>query len=177
MIDQSSCISDWIFSGKDWFFATVGSAIGFIVGILWARFEVRRSFEERREPVKNELVHALNKGLEHINTAKNILAGRALPNFTLDVSLLVRAIDRASEFISEDTLHELDSARFQMEHASNKMVNLYHASLTCGVGRTMEHSEVRSLLDHFAMIENSIRDAISRVRSDTSKPVPPILPF
>lgn len=57
------------------------------------------------------------------------------------------------------------------------MVNLYQTSLACGVDRTMEHSEVRSLLEHFAMIEILIRAAISKVHSDTSKPVPPILPF
>lgn len=172
-----ACDLDWLFSWKDWFYCIIGSVIGFVVGVVWSRHESRKAFEAGIQPAREHLIYALNKATEHIKTARELFAIASPPNYNLDVAILLRAVDRAAPFLAEETLQRVDAVRFQIDHASNKMAMIYHVAATDGIRKGMEHPEIASLATHFDLIDTMIADAIFKVRNDTSKPLPPILPF
>lgn len=160
------CDISWMWSPKDYWYATISALIGVLLGIGWSESRYRRMAVERAKAARAGLVASLVGNRDLAVQAKGQIENKNFPNYSFDVASLIRWIDRAHDSLPAETLRQVDGLRFQLEHVSNKMQMLYSIAATDGSDKAAEHPECGSVLRHLGLIEGWIDERKSEIERD-----------
>jgi hypothetical protein len=153
------------FTSKDFFYTFLSAISGVVIGVLWTEWRSSCRERKRRKVELALLRSALMEAKELVKQAiaqyKTPSKPPGVPNFTLDVSGLIRRVERLQGLVSSPLLAAVDRLRFQMEHVSLKMITVYH--LAASGNNVLTHPEIASCQAHLEMIEGWINDRLEDI--------------
>lgn len=159
-----SCIDlSWMWSPKDYWYATISALIGVIIGIGWAKRQWRREREADRQALKQNIVKAFRLSLGGIDQCIKFLtsAPPIIPNYRLD-SLTVSHLLLSGRglFHNQELFDQFNWQRYQLDHINAKLDYLHiYLALTASTGSVdtrMAQSEYNSLVSHLHITKKEI---------------------
>ncbi len=150
----------WLWSLKDYFYATVSACIGAWLGILWAKRQFANQQKKEAEKVRLGIIDTLKFNKERAEQAKELLAKGGMPNFPLDGARLSSLILPAHGLVSNDLLRRLDWHRYQLDHITSKLlvVNSFFLSASVSMPQSQQASQQwlsmlrDSLVEHYEKV-------------------------
>lgn len=161
-----ACIPDWVFSWRDYWFATVSAVIGVLIGI----FLTQRRFKKDSIILRSRRVESLKQSLKfNIRLLDDSLSWicdkHGLGNFPLDPSTLGDRISACVDDFDPKFLTDLNWERFQLDHLTFKITQT-----NIKVSSTTDTEKVRQILsdlsDHLRQTRASLSSLLDACESN-----------
>src|SRR5260221_7010868 len=130
----------WLWSPKDYWYATISALIGAGIGIAWAKRQWRLKLEAERQALKQNIVKAFRSNLGGIDQAIKFLTGtpQKIPNYRLDSLTVSHLLLSGRElFHSPELFDHFNWQRYQLDHINAQMDYLHiYLALTASNANT-----------------------------------------
>lgn len=165
--DNWVCLS-WLWSLKDYWYATVSAVIGAMIGISWTKAQFRRQKLSEKQRCVQRLRESLQFNVERLNQAHGQLQENMFPNYPLDTAQLNHWLTEAHDLLPAELLKNLDWQRYQLDHISSKFVVASQlVALTAGRVRPAEQMYMQalreSLIQHIDGVRNALPPLIEQI--------------
>lgn len=142
MITPRLSVADWIFSWRDYWFATVSAVIGVLIGIFLTRWRFKKDAVILRSRRIESLKQALKFNIRLLDDSLSwICEKHGLGNFPLDSPTLGDRISACVDDFEPKFLTDLNWERFQLDHLTFKL-----AQANIKVSSTTDTEMVRHVL-------------------------------
>jgi len=159
------------FTLKDFFYTFLSAIAGVVIGVVWTEWRAATKEKKRKKEELRLLREVLLESKKLATQALQQYQARTtppgIPNFTLDVSGLVRRVDRLQGLVPSAMIAAVDGLRYQMEHASIKMVTIYQ--MAASGQNAVAHPEYASCQAHLGQIVGWVDQRLEDVALEESK--------
>ena len=167
-----SCIGSvdlsWLWSPKDYWYATISALIGVLIGIGWTNRKWKLELEADRQALKQNIVKAFRSNLGGIDQAIKFLTGtpQIIPNYRLDSLTISHLLLSGRDLFHDQALFDhFNWQRYQLDHINAKLDYLHiHLALTAstgGIDTGLAHREYSSLVSHLQTTKSEISQLLA----------------